>query len=262
MYFFLLLMVLADPCSKKISDQARDDQQQSAGRSIEVEGQEVWVGTPDGEPDPRLVKILSATPSPAGSTQAPSIEQLSPAIRILRLASATVKMATRPVVSVIKFPIKSATTIGVSGVVLGLALTFSQSIAMVKGTSMEPCLRPEQRCWVNRFFPSLGTPARGDIIVFRSPQADNPGEVVKRIIGLPGDHIELQHGLVFLNGKALEEPYLAPGTRTDGALSPGFTVPEGHLFVLGDHRDNSLDSRDFGPIRLSDVSARLVFRFW
>jgi signal peptidase I len=100
---------------------------------------------------------------------------------------------------------------------------------------------------------------RGDIVVFKYP--DEPErDFIKRVIGLPGDTITCRGGQLIRNGKPVKELYLDPGTQTDGCTRT--TVAPGQLFVMGDNRDNSQDSRVFGPIRESDVVGRAFVRIW
>ena len=105
-------------------------------------------------------------------------------------------------------------------------------------TSMEPNFHEGQRVVVNKAVYFWGKPGRGDVIVFASPVS--PGEdFIKRVIGLPGDEVEIKDGRVYVNGIALEEPYIAsPPAYT----MPKITVPEGKYFVLGDNRNSSNDS--------------------
>jgi len=131
----------------------------------------------------------------------------------------------------------------------------------VYGQSMEPNLHTDQRLVVekisyNHWWPVRG-PQRGDVVVFRvNPDSDL---LIKRVIGLPGDRVEVRGGQVFINGQALDEPYL---TRpTIGDYGP-IDVPPLHIFVLGDNRGFSNDSRSFGPLLLDSVIGRAWFSYW
>lgn len=131
----------------------------------------------------------------------------------------------------------------------------------VYGQSMEPNLHTNQRLVVekisyNRWWPVRG-PQRGDVVVFRvNPNADL---LIKRVIGLPGDRVEIHDGQVLINGQALDESYLTQPTFGDyGPID----VPPLHIFVLGDNRSFSNDSRAFGPLPLDSVIGRAWFSYW
>jgi signal peptidase I len=131
----------------------------------------------------------------------------------------------------------------------------------VFGQSMEPNLHSNQRLVVekvsyNRWWPVRG-PQRGDVVVFRvNPNADL---LIKRVIGLPGDRVEIHDGQVLINSQVLDEPYLTQPTFGDyGPID----VPPLNVFVLGDNRSFSNDSRAFGPLPLDSVIGRAWFSYW
>lgn len=142
----------------------------------------------------------------------------------------------------------------------------------VQQGSMENTLLPEQYVLVDKLSPRWDAYSYGDIVVFHPPQTWNQGSdvpYIKRVIGLPGDTIELQDGIVHVNGVAVVEPYIftdESGTPQRSYPAPGgatrFKVPAGELFLMGDHRENSADSRNFGPIKISDVIGRAWLRYW
>jgi signal peptidase I len=135
----------------------------------------------------------------------------------------------------------------------------------VEQESMQRTLEQGQYLLVDKLTPRFDPYSRGDIVVFTPPNepAGNSTPFIKRVIGLPGDRVELREGRVFVNGKALEEPYIYDEQPTEptGDRST-FSVPEGTLFVMGDHRANSTDSRVFGPIPLDHVVGRAWLRYW
>lgn len=141
---------------------------------------------------------------------------------------------------------------------------------VVDGQSMMPTLEHSDRMIVNKIGYVVSEPKRFDIIVFHAPGGK---DYIKRIIGLPGDHIEYRDDQLYVNGEVLDEPYLdelkaayGPEFVTrDFELSEvigGHVVPDDHLFVLGDNRHNSLDSRDIGSIHKDEVIGKANVVFW
>ncbi len=123
---------------------------------------------------------------------------------------------------------------------------------------MYPTLDKGDRVLVNKLSYDVHDVHRGDVVVFGRPPSEPTSikDLIKRVIGLPGDVIEARDGVVYINGKALVENYVDSGDRTENL--PRQTVPAGKLFVMGDNRNNSEDSRVFGPIpEKSVVGARL-----
>ena len=142
---------------------------------------------------------------------------------------------------------------------------FLAQATRVYGQSMEPNLHTDQRLIVeklsyNRYFRQFlgfNGPERGDVVVIRLETQHEL--LIKRVIGLPGDVIEIHDSQVFVNNQPLTEPYLS--TTTTGFYGPT-TVPPLHIFVLGDNRNFSNDSRNFGTIPLKDVVGRAWFSYW
>lgn len=130
--------------------------------------------------------------------------------------------------------------------------------------SMIPTLPIGDRVLVNKLAYDFHPVHRGDIIVFRTPPDDrsNPAikDLVKRVVGLPGDTVSSAHGKLYINGKPLSEPYLPKGTVTNGV--PKTKIPPGELWVMGDNRQNSEDSRYFGPISEKLIVGRVFLRYW
>jgi signal peptidase I len=142
----------------------------------------------------------------------------------------------------------------------------------VDGQSMTPNLDNEQMLLVNRnayqsvdwqgnkFYP-FDPPERGDIVVF-NPPTDSDKPYIKRIIGLPGDEVTFSNGQVFVNGHMLEEDYIEDRTRCQRDDFCDVIVPDGTIFVLGDHRSNSSDSRVFGPVPIENVIGKAWLSYW
>jgi signal peptidase I len=130
----------------------------------------------------------------------------------------------------------------------------------VEGTSMLPGVEDQERIFVNRFVYRIEPISRGDVIVFRYPR-DTSKSYIKRVIGVEGDRIRIVDGLVYVNGEPLTEEYV-PQQYTDWRSVPELTVPRGNYFMLGDHRNMSSDSRDFGPVEQKFVVGKAVFGYW
>ncbi|HEX7959503.1 MAG TPA: signal peptidase I [Terriglobales bacterium] len=130
----------------------------------------------------------------------------------------------------------------------------------VEGTSMLPGLQDQERIFVNKFVYKFEAIQRGDIVVFHYP-LDPSKSYIKRVIGVPGDHIRIVDGTVYVNDQPLTEPYV-PSEYFDIRSMVETTVPENSYFVLGDHRSMSNDSRDFGPVSQNYIFGKAVLVYW
>jgi signal peptidase I len=139
-------------------------------------------------------------------------------------------------------------------------ITFVAQAFRVQGTSMEPLLEDGERIVVNKFVYRFRPIDRGDVVVFWYPR-DPSVSFIKRVVGLPGDTVEIRSGRVFVNGAAVDERYLPPAFRDADSLPPT-EVRRGYYFVLGDHRRSSNDSRSWGEVPERYIYGRAVFRFW
>lgn len=124
--------------------------------------------------------------------------------------------------------------------------------------SMTPTLRENDMVLVNKIDYRLHTPIRGDVVVFHPPTLSKDF-YIKRVIAVPGDMIEIKDGYVFINDVQIKETYLV--FETPGNYGPK-KMEKDEYFVMGDHRNNSLDSREFGPIKLSSISGKAFFVIW
>ncbi len=149
-----------------------------------------------------------------------------------------------------------------SVVIAVLVILFVYQPVKVEGTSMMPALEDQERIFINKFIYrfGLGDIQRGDTVVFWYPN-DPSKSYIKRVIGLPGDEIEVMDGAVSVNGKTLAEDYVPPAYR-DSLTVPRVAVPEGHYYVLGDHRSSSNDSRHWGPVHRRHIYGKAVFVYW
>lgn len=149
------------------------------------------------------------------------------------------------------------------GVALGLVLgTVVFGTAMVEGVSMQPTLHSHDYVLINKYTPTLGVVRRGDVVFLKWDDKEEEGVsdvVVKRVVGLPGDRVDIRGGLVYVNGEPLNEPYI-DNRMVNEAMR--YTVPEGSVFVLGDNRSNSEDSRDHGAVSVSNIIGKAACVIW
>ena len=151
----------------------------------------------------------------------------------------------------------------VGAVLVALVLrAFLVQAFYIPSESMESTLLTRDRVLVNKLSYRLHDVNHGDVIVFHKPD-DVPCDIcdlIKRVVAVPGDTVEAQGNVVYINGQELQEPYLDPGTVTNDF--PRQVVPPGHVFVMGDNRSESLDSREFGPVPQERVVGRAFVLFW
>jgi len=129
----------------------------------------------------------------------------------------------------------------------------------VQGQSMEPNLHTDQRLVVEKLSYRFHGPSRGDVVVIRVP---SQGEelLIKRVVGLPGETVETREGQVYIDGQLLDEPYTNGSTRS--GRTGRVVVPPLHVFVMGDNRDHSNDSRAFGPVPIDNIVGRAWLSYW
>jgi signal peptidase I len=173
-------------------------------------------------------------------------------------------------------------------VALGLALAIQAFVVKpyrIPSASMVPTLEISQRVLVDRITMHFSDPGRGDIVVFKPPRgADTdqcgvshpPAEAcpeptpqrsqsnfIKRVVGLPGDHLKVIQGRVWINGKQLKEPYIRPDPSCEICdLPQEITIPPGHFFMMGDNRGESDDSRTWGPVPKKWIIGKAFFTYW
>ena len=141
-----------------------------------------------------------------------------------------------------------------------LIVLFVVQPVKVEGTSMLPRIVDQERIFVNRFIYHFADIQRGDIVVFWYPK-DSSKSFIKRVIGLPGDIVRIEQGKVLVNGRPLGETYLDP-RYLDHHSYPPERIPSDHYFVLGDHRNSSNDSRNWGLVPRRNIYGKAIFRYW
>ncbi len=148
-------------------------------------------------------------------------------------------------------------------IAIGLALViivFLYQPVKVEGTSMAPLLSDQERIFINKFVYRFEPIQRGDVVVFWYP-LDHSKSFIKRVVGLPGETVEIRQGAVYVDGKMVHEPYVPLQYEDLSDFGP-MRVPQDNYFVMGDHRISSNDSRIFGPVASRFIYGRAVFAYW
>ena len=154
--------------------------------------------------------------------------------------------------------LKEALQIVAPALILALVVhLFLAQATVVFGQSMEPNLHPHQRLIVDKISYRMHSPQRNDIVVIDLPDMDEL--LVKRIVALPGEVVEIRRGVIFVDGQPVAEPFQHDMTPYD--MTP-ITLGPLSYFVLGDNRGNSNDSRSFGPVTLDEILGRVWLRYW
>ena len=147
-----------------------------------------------------------------------------------------------------------------AGLTAILMVVFVVQPVKVEGTSMEPKLNPQDRIFVNKIVYRFSQISRGDIVVFWYPKNVSKS-FIKRVIGLPGETVEIRSGVVFVDGRELVESYISSEYFDFKSFAPK-VVSDGNYFVLGDHRNSSNDSRIWGLVPKQNIFGEAVFRYW
>jgi len=160
--------------------------------------------------------------------------------------------------AVIEWVVLIAVALGVAFV----ARQFVFQLFYIPSESMVPALEVNDQVFVNKLAYDFGDPERGDLIVFERPDDWNVdvADLVKRVVGLPGESIEGRNGRVYVDGRVLAEPYLAEGVTT-GDFGPT-KVPAGHYFMMGDNREHSNDSRAYSAVDRDEFVGKVVMTVW
>ena len=202
----------------------------------------------------------TADPSPAGPADAPPAEvssKVAPAAPSadLRLTSPGIRLAQveEELVAWVKTLVSAA-------VYAVLIVTFGFQVARVEGQSMAPTLEDQDRLIVNKLVYRIGEPRRGDIVMLYYPL--NPDKsFVKRVIAEEGDTVRILDGRVYVNDIPLKDDYVAEQFRSHDDWGPQ-VIPEGYYFVMGDHRNNSSDSRHWGVVPKKYIIGKVQLRWW
>ncbi len=141
---------------------------------------------------------------------------------------------------------------------IAIAAAFFLRTPQVDGLSMEPRVHAGEFVLINTLAYRFGAVRRGDVVAFRH-DAPNPETYIKRVVGLPGERVEIRDGVVSVDGRALDEPYVQ---FRDRRSTPALTVPPHELYVLGDNRAESDDSRNWGAVPDADVAGKALVGIW
>lgn len=152
-----------------------------------------------------------------------------------------------------------AVSIAIAVIVALLFQKYAFAQTEVHMNSMQDTLLQGQRLIENKFSYWFSEPRKGDIVIINGPESDR--RLVKRIIGLPGDMIDIRNGSVYLNGQKVQESFVKGRTLSNEMPVP-YRVPDHKVFVMGDNREVSMDSRTLGPIDVSSIEGKVVFRIW
>lgn len=166
---------------------------------------------------------------------------------------------------IIEFCMETLETITFIGSLFIVIYLYIGQPSFVQGASMEPNFHTGERVITSKISYKLETIKRGDVVVIQSPR--NPDiQYVKRIIGLSGDKVMVKEGQVYLNDELLQEKYLQVQTPTwefgEMKEGVGLTVPQDYILVMGDNRPRSSDSREFGPVPISTIIGKVVYRYY
>ena len=152
----------------------------------------------------------------------------------------------------------------VAGVVL-LSIVLNKFVIQkveVDGPSMNMTLKTGQQLMVQKVSYHFTNPKRGDIVVFKPPGYEDDTLYIKRVIGVPGDRVQIIDGYIYLNGEKYDDPQWTEEILDPGIAEEEVTVGEGEYFVVGDNRNDSMDSRDFGAVDKSRIMGEAVLRIW
>jgi signal peptidase I len=145
-------------------------------------------------------------------------------------------------------------------IVFGAVRPFVAEPFYVPSRSMLPTLKPHDRVLVAKFAYHLGKPRRGELVVFENPE-NRKENLIKRVVGLPGDTVAIKDAVLYVNGERIREPYVNY-RLIDASYYGPVEVPKGYVFAMGDNRANSVDSRSFGAVPEKDLLGRVILRFW
>ena len=167
----------------------------------------------------------------------------------------------------LKLPSMLMETISTIVFIVAVTVLFDLAIprSLVDGHSMEPTFYGDDRLVVSRVNYLIGTPQRGDILVFNSLVESEAAQgimLIKRVVGLPGETVQIRDQKVYVNGIELDEPYIKEPCQINRCRDDSWTLGANEFFMMGDNRNNSRDSRRFGPVPFEHIVGQVIFRYW
>ncbi|MDO5294825.1 MAG: signal peptidase I [bacterium] len=150
-----------------------------------------------------------------------------------------------------------------AAVVVALAIrAFVFEKVSIQGDSMNPTFLNKQQCFIEKVSYRFHDANRFDVVVLTPPPGEEHDHFIKRIIGLPGETVQIIDGFVYINGEKLDDPYGKTATETAGIAADPVKLGENEYFVMGDNRDYSRDSRSIGPVKSEKINGRVLVRVW
>jgi signal peptidase I len=207
--------------------------------------------------------MTSGSDKPVGEqTPQEPVESGTPAAEPAETAAAPADPAPAP--AAVK-PAKSAAREWAETLIVALAVallirTFVVQVYLVEGPSMEPTLYTGERVFVNKLIYRFRQPHPGEIIVLQDPNTPQR-ELIKRVIAVAGETVEMKKGIVYVNGQPLKEDFINTAIRSTNDMAP-VVIPAGNVWVMGDNRGMSFDSRNIGPIAVKKIDGDAFFMFW
>ena len=199
------------------------------------------------------------TPQPTQAVELSAADDSTAAIEPIAGAEPAAAPVQRRARSLVSGTLRDLFGTILPAVVIALLIhAFLAQATRVYGQSMEPNLHTNERLVVEKLSYRFHGPRRGDIVVLHDPTG-GPELLIKRVVGLPGERVAMSDGRVYIDGAPLEEPYLAQPTLGQGR---SWLVPPLSVFVMGDNRGASRDSRVFGTVSMEEIIGRAVFRYW
>ena len=203
--------------------------------------------------------VVEGTATPPGSARSAPVPEGDP--QAGPVGERAVEPAGEPGGQMFKWLLEMLLTVGAAVALAVFLQAYVVKTYVVPTGSMVPTIQLEDRIISNRLAYRFGVPQVGDVVVLENPLTEGP-PLVKRVVAVAGQEIDIQEGWVYLDGQKQEEPWVRPGRRGKDSLISPVAVPEGHVWVMGDNRVGSSDSRVFGTVPVETVHGEAFFTYW